>query len=151
VKKFKIGSFRQKACAGGRRSHAPAPPRWNARSARVLGCGFQAVICQDRPNSIFSQLQGQKPKASGWVPPTKNPPRRCATPLWGDVLSTHQLTRKIPYRIPPGFPWMGRLFLHSDPRLFDSGLLSLSGASSRRLHLGAFSPVERSHPFPPGS
>ena len=36
VKKLKIGSFRQEACAG-----APAPPRWNARSARVFGCGFK--------------------------------------------------------------------------------------------------------------
>ncbi len=37
MKKLKIGSFRQEACAGGQRSHAPAPPRWNARSARVSG------------------------------------------------------------------------------------------------------------------
>jgi hypothetical protein len=60
VKKLKIRSFRQEARAGGQRSHAPAPPRWNARSARVLGCGFEAVICQDRANSIFSQLQALK-------------------------------------------------------------------------------------------
>jgi len=32
VKRFKIGSFRQEACAG-----APAPPGWNVCSARALG------------------------------------------------------------------------------------------------------------------
>jgi hypothetical protein len=54
VKKLTIGSFRQEACAG-----APAPPRWNARTARVFGRGFRTVMEQDRPDSIFSQLQGK--------------------------------------------------------------------------------------------
>ena len=41
MKEFKIGFFQQEAYAGGQRSHAPAPPRWNARSARVL-CRLEA-------------------------------------------------------------------------------------------------------------
>jgi hypothetical protein len=52
VKKLKIGCCRQEACAG-----APAPPRWNARSARVFGRGFRALMRRDSPDSIFSQLQ----------------------------------------------------------------------------------------------
>ena len=62
MKKSKIGSFRQEACAG-----APAPPRWNARSARVFGCASRTVTLRDRPDSIFSQLQGQGPSGPGWV------------------------------------------------------------------------------------
>ena len=50
---MKIDDFRHSACAG-----APAPPRWNARSARVFGRGFRAVNSQDRPDSIVSQHQG---------------------------------------------------------------------------------------------
>jgi hypothetical protein len=38
VKKFKIGSLGPEACAG-----APAPPRWNARSARVFACEFRTL------------------------------------------------------------------------------------------------------------
>jgi hypothetical protein len=60
VKELKIGCFRQEACAG-----APAPPRWNARSARVFGCGFGTAMGQVRPNSIFSQLQGDKWRTPG--------------------------------------------------------------------------------------
>jgi hypothetical protein len=36
VKKLRIVSSRQEPCAGGRRSHVPAPPWWNVRSARVF-------------------------------------------------------------------------------------------------------------------
>ncbi|MCI0418198.1 MAG: hypothetical protein L0387_44305 [Acidobacteria bacterium] len=52
MKKLKIDFFRQEACAG-----APAPPRWNARSARVVGCGFRTVMGQDRPDPIFYWYQ----------------------------------------------------------------------------------------------
>ena len=55
MKKLKIG-FRQGACAGGRRSPAPAPVRWNARSARVFGCGFRKVM-RGLSRFNFSQLQ----------------------------------------------------------------------------------------------
>jgi hypothetical protein len=60
VKQLNVDSFRQEACAG-----APAPPRCNARSARVFGCGFRTVMGQDRPDSTFSQLQGAARSARG--------------------------------------------------------------------------------------
>ena len=69
MKKFKIGSCRQEACAG-----APAPPRWNVRSARVFSCGFRTVIGQDRHDLIFSQLPAEEGRAMaqpapGWSDP----------------------------------------------------------------------------------
>jgi len=54
VKKLKIGSSRQEACAG-----APAPPRWNVRSARVFGCGFRTEMGQDCPDSIFHSFRAR--------------------------------------------------------------------------------------------
>jgi len=51
LKKLKRPSFRRRACAG-----APAPPRWNARSARVFSFGFRTATGQGRHHSIFSQL-----------------------------------------------------------------------------------------------
>ena len=58
VKKFKIGSFRQEAHAGGQRSHAPAPPRWNARSARVFGCGSEPGYVPIVPARFFHSSRG---------------------------------------------------------------------------------------------
>jgi len=37
---------------------APAPPRWNARAARVFGCGLEIVLGQHCPDSIHSHHQG---------------------------------------------------------------------------------------------
>ena len=57
MKTFKIGSFRREACAGGRRSHAPAPPWWNARSARVFGCSLRTVMEQSGGRGRATQQQ----------------------------------------------------------------------------------------------
>ena len=42
---------------------------WNARSARVFGYGFRAVMGVDRSDSIFSQVQGGGAEAPGVVRP----------------------------------------------------------------------------------
>jgi hypothetical protein len=47
--------IQKEACAG-----APAPPRWNARSARVSGCRFRTVLGLERPHSIFSHIQWRR-------------------------------------------------------------------------------------------
>jgi hypothetical protein len=51
MKKLKIGSFSTSACAG-------APTPWNARSARVLGCGFGTMMDRDGADSIFHTSGG---------------------------------------------------------------------------------------------
>jgi hypothetical protein len=48
VKKLKIGSFPARSVRRSARS-----TRWNARSARVFGCGFKTVICQTHPIQFF--------------------------------------------------------------------------------------------------
>jgi hypothetical protein len=55
VKKLKDGSSWQKACAG-----APAPSRWNARSARVFNRGSGSEQDFGLPQFDFSQLQAVK-------------------------------------------------------------------------------------------
>jgi len=52
---LKDGSSWQKACAG-----APAPPRWNARSARVFNRGSGSEQDFGLPQFDFSQLQAVK-------------------------------------------------------------------------------------------
>ena len=56
MKKLKIGSFRQEACTGDAVPRARAT-RWNARSARVFGCGFRTVIRQNRL-LVVQRVQG---------------------------------------------------------------------------------------------
>ena len=42
---------------------APAPPRWNASSARVFGCRFRTVMSEERPDSSVSQLEARRSKS----------------------------------------------------------------------------------------
>ena len=59
----------EEACAG-----APAPPRWNVRSARVFGCRFRKVMEQARRGSIFSQLRGGRDARAPRAAASKQPP-----------------------------------------------------------------------------
>jgi hypothetical protein len=59
--------------------------RWNARSARVFGCGFKTVTCQTRPIQFFHSFRGKGRQVRGWVVARRErTPSRCAPPLrWG--------------------------------------------------------------------
>ncbi len=95
MKKWKIGSSGKK-----RAQERPLHRVERALRARFR-CGFKTVICQTRPKSIFSQLQGQKPKGEvlrrlhWWVFMTENPPRRCATAVAARHPSREGISRTV--------------------------------------------------------
>ena len=55
AKKVKIGSLPQEACAG-----AHAPPRWDACSARVFGCGLRTVRSRMLTVQLFHSSRAWK-------------------------------------------------------------------------------------------
>ena len=64
VKKFEIELFPARSVRRSARS-----TRWNARSARVLGCGVKTVICQTRPVQFFHS----SPPKGIWLPFSLSP------------------------------------------------------------------------------